>query len=127
MRELFVERVIDKTTNFLDNNQRIKLKEILTVVIDGVKYQKSLNFSGKIDTYFVEYLEILNYYKELTGIDYEIRYQHEFNEQPETQEVFKTVLKNREYVAKKLARCLWYFMLLWYLIGLELNCQSHYM
>lgn len=106
MRELFVERVIDKTTNFLDNNQRIKLKEILTVVIDGVKYQKSLNFSGKIDTYFVEYLEILNYYKELTGIDYEIRYQHEFNEQPETQEVFKTVLKNREYVAKKLARCL---------------------
>lgn len=73
-----------------------------TVVIDGVKYQKSLNFTGKIDNYFSEYLEILNYYKELTGIDYEIRYQHEFNEQPETQEVFKTVLKNREYVAKKL-------------------------
>ena len=59
MRELFVERVIDKTTNFLDNNQRIKLKEILTVVIDGVKYQKSLNFSGKIDTYFVELLMII--------------------------------------------------------------------
>ena len=32
MRELFVERVIDKTTNFLDNNQRIKLKEILTEI-----------------------------------------------------------------------------------------------
>ena len=54
--------------------------------------------------YFIKnkYLEILNHYKELTGIDYEIRYQHEFNEQPETQEVFKTVLRNREYVAKKL-------------------------
>lgn len=37
-----------------------------TVVIDGVKYQKSLNFTGKIDNYFSEYLEILNYYKELT-------------------------------------------------------------
>lgn len=73
-----------------------------TVVIDGVKYQRSLNFTGKIDTYFAEYLEILNHYKELTGIDYEIRYQYEFNEQPETLEVFKTVLKNREYVAKKL-------------------------
>ena len=73
-----------------------------TVVIDGVKYQRSLNFTGKIDTYFAEYLEILNHYKKLTGIDYEIRYQYEFNEQPETLEVFKTVLKNREYVAKKL-------------------------
>jgi len=73
-----------------------------TVVIDRVKYQKSLNFTGKIDNYFSEYLEILNYYKELTGIDYEIRYQHEFNEQSETQEIFNTVLKNREYVAKKL-------------------------
>ena len=29
MRELFVEKVIDTTENFLGNNQRIKLKEIL--------------------------------------------------------------------------------------------------
>ena len=28
MRELFVEKVIDTTEDFLDNNQRIKLKEI---------------------------------------------------------------------------------------------------
>ena len=32
LRELFVEKVIDKTENFLDNNQRIKLKEILTEI-----------------------------------------------------------------------------------------------
>ena len=32
MRELFVEKVIDTTENFLDNNQRIKLKEILTKI-----------------------------------------------------------------------------------------------
>lgn len=29
MKELFVEKVIDTTESFLDNNQRIKLKEIL--------------------------------------------------------------------------------------------------
>ena len=32
MRELFVEKVIDKTENFLDNNQRRMLKEILTEI-----------------------------------------------------------------------------------------------
>lgn len=29
MRELFVEKIIDTTEDFLDNNQRIKLKEII--------------------------------------------------------------------------------------------------
>lgn len=32
MRELFVEKVIDTIENFLYNNQRIKLKEILTEI-----------------------------------------------------------------------------------------------
>ncbi len=32
MKELFVEKVIDKTKNFLDNNQRKILKEILTEI-----------------------------------------------------------------------------------------------
>lgn len=32
MRELFVEKVINATEDFLDNNQRIKLKEILTEI-----------------------------------------------------------------------------------------------
>ena len=32
MREMFVEKVIDWTEEFLDNNQRIKLKEILTII-----------------------------------------------------------------------------------------------
>ena len=73
-----------------------------TVVIDGIKYQKSLSFTGKIGMYFAEYVDILEHYKSLTGIDYEIRYQHEFNSQPETQAVFATVLKNREYVSRKL-------------------------
>ena len=32
LRKLFVEKVIDKTENFLDNNQRRMLKEILTEI-----------------------------------------------------------------------------------------------
>ena len=32
MRELFVEKVIDTTESFVDNNQRIKLKEIPTEI-----------------------------------------------------------------------------------------------
>ncbi len=32
LRELFVEKVIDRTENFLDNNQRKMLKEILTEI-----------------------------------------------------------------------------------------------
>ena len=32
MGELFVEKVINATEDFLDNNQRIKLKEILTEI-----------------------------------------------------------------------------------------------
>ena len=32
LRKLFVEKVIDKTENFLDNNQRKMLKEILTEI-----------------------------------------------------------------------------------------------
>jgi site-specific recombinase XerD len=32
LKELFVEKIVDETTDFLDNNQRIKLKEILTEI-----------------------------------------------------------------------------------------------
>ncbi len=32
MRELFVEKVMDESVNFLSNNQKIKLKEILTEI-----------------------------------------------------------------------------------------------
>ena len=38
MRELFVGKVIDTTEDFLDNNQRIKLKEILQKQFHYLKY-----------------------------------------------------------------------------------------
>lgn len=40
MRELFVEKVIGTTESFLDNNQRIKLKEILTEICIYYRIEK---------------------------------------------------------------------------------------
>jgi len=56
MRELFVEKVIDTTEDFLDNNQRIKLKEILTEIclnyqierIEPIKKQEILKNNTNI-------------------------------------------------------------------------------
>lgn len=78
-------------------------RTMATMAIDkGMPIEQVQKLLGhiKIDT-TMEYA-MVSQSKELTGIDYKIRYQYEFNEQPETQEVFKTILKNREYVAKKL-------------------------
>ena len=79
MRELFVEKVIDTTGEFLDNNQRIKLKEILTEIclnyhierIEPTKKQEILKNNTKILNKFISSKEIegcsnrtLNYYKD---------------------------------------------------------------
>lgn len=39
MRELFVEKVIDTTESFLDNDQRIKLKKILTEICLNYQFE----------------------------------------------------------------------------------------
>ena len=49
MRELFVGKVIDTTEDFLDNNQRIKLKEILTEICIYYRIEK-LEQSQKEET-----------------------------------------------------------------------------
>ena len=79
MRELFVEKVIDTTGEFLDNNQRIKLKEILTEIclnyqierIEQTKKQEILKNNTDILNKFISSKEIegcstrtLNYYKD---------------------------------------------------------------
>ena len=40
LKELFVKNVVNETTDFLDNNQRIKLKEILTEICIYYKIEK---------------------------------------------------------------------------------------
>ncbi len=79
MRELFVEKVINATEDFLDNNQRIKLKETLTEIclnyqierIEQTKKQEILKNNTDILNKFISSKEIegcstrtLNYYKD---------------------------------------------------------------
>ena len=79
MRKLFVEKVIDTTGGFLDNNQRIKLKEILTEIclnyqierIEPIKKQEILKNNTNILNKFISSKEIegcstrtLNYYRD---------------------------------------------------------------
>ena len=44
MRELFIEKVIDESVNFLENSQRIKLKEILEEILN--KFISSKEIKG---------------------------------------------------------------------------------
>lgn len=79
MRELFVGKVIDTTEEFLDNNQRIKLKEIFTEIclnyqierIEPTKKQEILKNNTNILNKFISSKEIegcstrtLNYYRD---------------------------------------------------------------
>ncbi len=79
MRELFVEKVINTTENFLDNNQRIKLKEILMEIclnyqiemIEQTEKQETQKNNTDILNKFISSKEIegcsnrtLNYYKD---------------------------------------------------------------
>ena len=79
MGELFVKKVINSTEDFLDNNQRIKLKEILTEIclnyqiekIEQTKKQEILKNNTNILNKFISSKEIegcsnrtLNYYKD---------------------------------------------------------------
>lgn len=73
-----------------------------TIIIDNIKYQKSLKFTGKMNKYLNQYKEILEYYKSITGVDYEIRFQEEFNSQPEISNIVKKIINNREYISERL-------------------------
>lgn len=79
MKELFIEEIIVKSMNFLDNNQRIKLKEILTGIclnyqiemIGQTKKQETQKNNTNILNKFISSKELegcstrtLNYYKD---------------------------------------------------------------
>lgn len=48
-----------------------------TIEINGVKYQRSLKNTGKINNNFNDYMEILEYFKTIDNVDYLIRFQSE--------------------------------------------------
>lgn len=69
-----------------------------TVTIEGVKYQKSLKQTGAINNYLHQYVEILEYLKLKTNINYEIRMQSEFNKQKEIYPIVKNIIQNRDKI-----------------------------
>lgn len=70
-----------------------------TIEINGIKYQKSIKNTGKINNNFGDYIEILDYFKELTNINYNIRFQSEFNKQKYIYSIVKEIIKQKDVLA----------------------------
>lgn len=71
-----------------------------TIEINGVKYQRSLKNTGKINNNFNDYMEILEYFKIRDNVDYLIRFQSEFNKQPYIYPIVKKLIENQEEISK---------------------------
>lgn len=71
-----------------------------TVEINGVKYQRSLKNTGKINNNFNDYMEILEYFKGLDNVDYLIRFQSEFNKQPYIYPIVKKLIEKQDDISK---------------------------
>ena len=69
------------------------------IEIDGIKYQKSLKNTGKINNNFSDYIEILEYFKNLTNINYNIRFQSDFNRQKYIYPIVSKIIKNKEVLS----------------------------
>ena len=68
MKELFINEVMDRTNYFLDNNQRIKLKEMLTEIC--LNYQIEVIEQSKRQEIQMNNADILNKFissKEIEG------------------------------------------------------------
>lgn len=70
-----------------------------TIEIDGIKYQRSLKNTGKINNNFGDYTEILEYFKGLTDINYNIRFQSEFNKQKYIYPIVSKIIKRKDILA----------------------------
>lgn len=71
-----------------------------TVEINGVKYQRSLKNTGKINNNFNDYMEILEYFKTIDNVDYLIRFQSEFNKQPYIYPIVKKLIEKKDDISK---------------------------
>lgn len=71
-----------------------------TIEINGVKYQRSLKNTGKINNNFNDYMEILEYFKTKDNVDYLIRFQSEFNKQPYIYPIVKKLIEKQDDISK---------------------------
>lgn len=70
-----------------------------TIEINGIKYQKSLKSTGKINNNFDDYLEILEFFGKNDGINYMIRFQSDFNKQKYIYPIVRKIIDNKEILA----------------------------
>lgn len=72
------------------------------VIINDIVYQKSLKNTGKLTKYMPQFIEILDFLKTKTQIEYEIRYQSEFNSQKEIKPLISQIVKQKDRIIKYL-------------------------
>lgn len=72
------------------------------VVINDIVYQKSLKNTGKLTEFMPQFVEILEFLKAKTQINYEIRYQSEFNSQKYIKQIVNKIIEQKEKIVKYL-------------------------
>ena len=70
------------------------------VIINNIVYQKSLKNTGKLTEFMPQFIEILDFLKAKTQIDYEIRYQSEFNSQKCIKPIVRQIVEQRKKIVK---------------------------
>ena len=72
------------------------------IIINDIVYQRNLKNTGKLAIYMSQFIEILNFLRDKTQIEYEIRYQNEFNSQKEIQQIISEIIKQRDNIVQYL-------------------------
>ena len=70
-----------------------------TKTIGGINYQISLRDSKVAENHLEEYFELLELLKSLTGVNYNVRRQSDFNSQPGIPQILRKIVQNRETIA----------------------------
>lgn len=73
-----------------------------TRVIDGIQYQIGLRESGEADEYLADYLDLFEYLKSQTNVQYNVRRQSEFNSQANIPRIVKRIIARRDEIASVL-------------------------
>ena len=66
------------------------------LMIGDLRYQRSLRFTRKMDKYMVDFIEILDLLKNCTGVEYRIRTQAEFLQDPYVPTVLTDLIRDRD-------------------------------
>lgn len=67
-----------------------------TCVIDGIKFQKSLGFTGEMSAHMGEFTAVLEALSSRSGVKYEVKTQREFMAQDGIQELVHRIIADRE-------------------------------